>query len=126
MRAGQFLTAVFALSVAPVVATAQQYQGFCGNYVQIASNGDPCPDCALQIADNPEIRKYFAHSEGWSAELDWRDASASAAVGTVEYEGDAGADYQIEMEAQGFLLKLWMQPRSEDEDWLIAIYACLD
>jgi len=117
------LSLIFA--VLPMLAAAQQQTGFCGNYIQIASNAGACPDCSLLIADNPEILKYFVEANnGWSAELDWDSTAGTFARGTGKWN-DGGA-FEVEMEAQGFFLKMWMSPRSVDSNWVTAVYACLD
>ncbi len=41
---------------------AAEYNGFCGNYSQVASNAGACQTCKLIIAGNPQIQKYFVEA----------------------------------------------------------------
>ena len=127
MRRACYFGVTLGVLMAPTTMVAQDYAGFCGNYAQIASNGGACPNCILQIADNPETQEYFAHANnGWSAELKWSDSTGAFAEGLASWENGSGRKFRIEMQAQGFLLKMWMEPVSKDENWLTVVYACLD
>jgi hypothetical protein len=105
----------FLLALAPLALTASAASaGFCGNYVQVSSNAGNCPTCRLQIADNPEIRKYFVEaSNGWSAELRWVDRTGERANGSGQWKSNAGGSYagkrfRMSMSQQGKSLSMAM------------------
>ena len=112
-------------------ATAGQ-ASFCGNYIQTWSNAGQCKTCKLQIADNPEIQKYFVEANnGWSAELEFVEGDASVAAGNGRWK-NVGGPYSgkpitIDMNQQGSTLNLTMSVSDGSVQGVIkATYRCTD
>ena len=124
-------SAALLLALAPLALTATAASaGFCGNYVQVSSNAGNCPTCRLQIADNPEIRKYFVEaSNGWAAELRWVDRNGQQANGSGQWKSNAGGSYagkrfRVSMSQQGRSLSMAMAVGSQGT--VNARFRCVD
>lgn len=114
-----------------VSATAAQ-AGFCGNYVQTWSNAGACKTCKLQIADNPEIQKYFVEANnGWSAELEFTEGDSSVAHGSGRWK-KVGGVYSgkrvfVDMNQQGLTLRMTMSVADGSVPGVVrATYRCTD
>jgi hypothetical protein len=121
---------VFAAVLAPGFASA--YTGFCGSYKQVSSNAGYCATCTLQIADNPEIQKYFIESNnGWSAEATWVEGDDSVAEGTGKWKKSSGGAYggkrfDISLTQQRRILTMTMTMRDRSLGTVEAKYKCTD
>lgn len=97
--------------------------GFCGNYIQTASNAGQCKNCRLTIADNPEIQKYFVTANnGWQAELTWTHGDDSNATGSGNWNN--GQHFDIDLSQQGRRLNLIMSNPGSGP--IRATFNCLD
>jgi len=119
-------------AMATFALTIPAQAGFCGNYIQTASNAGHCATCKLRIADNPEIQKYFVTANnGWSAELTWNHGDSSTASGSGKWKANVGHVYanrkfDIDMNQQGRTLRMTMSTSINGNTNVIkARYKCL-
>jgi len=115
-----------------LTGTSAGQAGFCGNYIQTWSNAGTCKSCKLQIADNPEIQKYFVKANnGWSAELTFVEGDASVATGSGRWKNVGGAysgkRVSIDMNQQDVTLRMTMSVTDGSVAGVIkATYRCTD
>lgn len=115
-----------------LASTSAGQAGFCGNYVQTWSNAGTCKTCKLQIADNPEIQKYFVEANnGWSAELEFVEGDASVATGSGRWKNVGGAysgkRVSIDMNQQDLTLRMTMSVTDGSVPGAVkATYRCTD